>query len=222
MSPASTNQNRHQSVPHYQTPTKASRLKSSGKGQLRRNSSSSPSPIKITPKRQITQTKDLMPWASSTDCNHHTRCHEAKNTTTAVTPRYMTPTKSCPTGIISTPQPQQGPPKRLYLIRHGESMGQAARRLGMNRRTDLRLVDAALTQRGMAQAEQLLYYEEMQKQVELVVSSPLTRALHTAVLGFAEKPILIHYDLAELGCRVQALLPGAPVYAQARCRFRLR
>jgi broad specificity phosphatase PhoE len=77
----------------------------------------------------------------------------------------------------------------------------------MNRRTDLRLVDAALTQRGMAQAEQLLYNEEMQEQVELVVSSPLTRALHTAVLGFAEKPILIHYDLAELGCRVPENTP---------------
>lgn len=91
------------------------------------------------------------------------------------------------------------PNKRLYLIRHGESMGQTAKRRGMNRKTDDRLRDAALTNQGIWQAQQLIDYP-FDPPVELVVSSPLTRALHTAVLGFEEEyPILVHYGLCELG-----------------------
>ena len=43
-------------------------------------------------------------------------------------------------------------PKRVWLIRHGESMGQAARSLGLDRRKDATLIDADLTQKGVQQA----------------------------------------------------------------------
>ena len=51
-------------------------------------------------------------------------------------------------GRTSTP----ANPKRVWLIRHGESMGQAARSLGLDRRKDATLIDADLTQKGVQQA----------------------------------------------------------------------
>ncbi|KAI2497188.1 hypothetical protein MHU86_17336 [Fragilaria crotonensis] len=62
---------------------------------------------------------------------------------------------------------------------------------------------------GVRQAQQLVEYQFDQGHPELVVSSPLTRALHTAILGFPdpEQRILIHYDLAEVGSRVPENTP---------------
>lgn len=87
-------------------------------------------------------------------------------------------------------------------------MGQAAKKLGMDRRRDERLRDASLTKRGIWQATQLGEYE-FAAPIELIVSSPLTRALNTALLGFPapRSPLLIHYDLAELGSRVPENMP---------------
>jgi len=90
-------------------------------------------------------------------------------------------------------------------------MGQAANRLGMDRRRDERLRDASLTKYGIWQAEQLTEYE-FPTPIDLIVSSPLTRALHTALLGFrshrsSTPSLLIHYDLAELGSRVPENMP---------------
>jgi broad specificity phosphatase PhoE len=120
--------------------------------------------------------------------------------------RYRTPTKSTAKsrqkGI-----PPRTTPKRLYLIRHGQSMGQVARKLGMDRQRDPRLRDASLTKEGLRQAHDLIQYE-FGDEPELIVSSPLTRALHTALVGFPNhSKILIHYDLAEVGSRVPENTP---------------
>lgn len=132
----------------------------------------------------------------------------------------MTPTKSSssssPFHLAS--RDSGGRPKQIYLIRHGESMGQTARQNKMDRRKDLRLRDCGLTERGIRQATQLLGTKtsftttaatatETLSQVDLVVSSPLTRAVHTAMLGFVGRPIVIHYDLAELGSKVPENTP---------------
>ena len=100
-------------------------------------------------------------------------------------------------------------PKRLYLIRHGQSEGQVAKRMGLDRQRDKRLRDASLTREGVRQAEQLIEYHFDQGNPELIVSSPLTRAVHTALLGFPDpgQRILIHYDLAEVGSRVPENTP---------------
>ena len=100
-------------------------------------------------------------------------------------------------------------PKRLYLIRHGQSQGQVAKRLGMDRQRDQQLRDADLTNEGVLQAQQISNYNFGEGEPELVVSSPLTRALHTAILGFPNpgQRILIHYDLAEVGSRVPENTP---------------
>jgi broad specificity phosphatase PhoE/SAM-dependent methyltransferase len=104
------------------------------------------------------------------------------------------------------------PSKRIFLIRHGESMGQAAAKSnrGWDRQTDSRLIDCGLTRRGTQQAQQgirtLLSTRDL-KSIELVVSSPLTRALHTALLAFPDKNILVGYDLREIGSKVPENTP---------------
>lgn len=126
----------------------------------------------------------------------------------AAEPRYMTPTKS---SVPSAPRQRYSrEPKLVYLIRHGESLGQAAKRNGMDRHRDARLIDAGLTQAGQNQAAAIgprFLGRERFDGIELVVSSPMTRALHTALLAFSTKPVLIHYDLAEIGSRVPENTP---------------
>ncbi|KAG7362077.1 methyltransferase domain containing protein [Nitzschia inconspicua] len=102
------------------------------------------------------------------------------------------------------------PPKRIFLIRHGESMGQTAKRLGWDRKTDRRLIDCGLTSKGTSQAYSIrkLLGEKMDlESIELVVSSPLTRALHTALLAFPDKSVLVGYDLREIGSKVPENTP---------------
>ena len=98
--------------------------------------------------------------------------------------------------------------KRIMLVRHGESEGQAWRQLGMTSRKDRRLLDAKLTRKGCKQATDCgrLHWKHG-KQPELIVMSPLTRAIETACLMFPKgsafegKPgrMLIHPDTAEVG-----------------------
>jgi broad specificity phosphatase PhoE len=101
------------------------------------------------------------------------------------------------------------PIKKLLLIRHGESVGQAAKSNGWDRKNDLRLLDCALTRKGESQALGVskLFSEEDRDAIELVVSSPLQRALQTALLAFPEKNILIGYDLREVGSMVPENCP---------------
>ena len=106
--------------------------------------------------------------------------------------------------IVENSQPH----KTVYLIRHGQSQGQASRKNGI-RRDDKTLLDCNLTNRGISEAKHLpkLFTEEQLKSVELVISSPMTRALHTALLGFPSNDIIAHYDLRELGTKIPENIP---------------
>ena len=105
--------------------------------------------------------------------------------------------------------PDPRPPKKIYMIRHGQSLGQVAKQNGMDRRKDQRLTDCDLTKKGQAQAGDISthFTEDALHEIQLVISSPLTRALHTALLGFPSKDILVAYDLRELGSKVPENLP---------------
>jgi len=97
--------------------------------------------------------------------------------------------------------------KRIYLIRHGESEGQVAKQNGMDRKREPLLLDAGLTRKGIRQATEiplLLPAEIHCDGVQLVVTSPLTRAVHTALLGFGattttseDCKFIVRYDLCE-------------------------
>lgn len=89
------------------------------------------------------------------------------------------------------------PCKTVFLIRHGESRGQTANKNGLNRRTSAELIDAGLTRKGEEQARAIPKLLNV-ADVQLVVSSPLSRALHTALLAFPG-PIMVHYGIYELG-----------------------
>lgn len=103
------------------------------------------------------------------------------------------------------------PVKIIYLIRHAHSIGQAARMNGWDRNTDPRLLDCGLTNKGESQALGIpkLFSQEQYESIQLVVSSPLTRALKTALLAFPEKNIIVNYDLREIGSRVPENQPRA-------------
>jgi broad specificity phosphatase PhoE len=93
----------------------------------------------------------------------------------------------------------QEAPKTIYLIRHGESLGQKASRQARTR--DPSLKDCGLSAQGECQASVLpsLLGMERYRAIDHVVSSPLRRAVHTALLGFPSKPVFVHYDLFEMG-----------------------
>jgi broad specificity phosphatase PhoE len=63
------------------------------------------------------------------------------------------------------------------------------------------LIDCGLTPKGHEQARNIpkCLGEQAYQQIELVLSSPLTRALQTAVIAFPTKPVMVHYDLREFG-----------------------
>lgn len=97
--------------------------------------------------------------------------------------------------------------KTVILIRHGQSLGQIASTREA-RRVDKRLTDCGLTKLGIQQATSLRNDNiNNNGLIDLVVSSPLTRALQTALLGFPGKPILIAYDLREVGSMIPENIP---------------
>ena len=108
----------------------------------------------------------------------------------------MTPT-------ISPPKNNSNEPKLIYLIRHGESVGQKTpRRI---RETDKTLLDCGLSDCGIQQAVEL---GNSLSSVELVVCSPLMRALQTSLIAFGTKiPILCHYHLREIGSPIPENCP---------------
>ena len=101
------------------------------------------------------------------------------------------------------------PCKTVYLIRHGHSQGQAAAKNGLDRKTDKRLRDCNLTERGIKEALEIptLFTEDELSSIQLVYASPLTRALHTAVLGFPNKNITCHFELREIGTKAPENIP---------------
>ena len=96
------------------------------------------------------------------------------------------------------------PTKTIYLIRHGHSQGQVASSNGLDRKSSPELLDCGLTKIGESQARNLsedCFTQGELDSIELVISSPLTRALHTALVGFPRHDILVHYDLREIGSK---------------------
>jgi hypothetical protein len=123
--------------------------------------------------------------------------------------KYETPKKKRPPSASRRPSPGQSPkriePKKIYLIRHGQSLGQVADPEA--RENDPSLTDCGLTEEGKKQAENIkqLLGEEAYNEIELVLTSPLTRAVHTSLLAFPDKPIICQYDLREIGRCVRCL-----------------
>jgi broad specificity phosphatase PhoE len=113
--------------------------------------------------------------------------------------------------------------KTIYLIRHGQSQGQIAKKKGLDRKRDLSLVDCGLTSSGVQQAHDIaLLLQQMNggalPRIDLVISSPLTRALQTAILGFQDyclpsPPFLIHYGLREVGSSLPENMPRGTIDA---------
>lgn len=93
----------------------------------------------------------------------------------------------------------EDPPKKVYLIRHGESVGQT--KPPSIRTKDDSLHDCPLTQQGEHQAGVIpsVLGLDRYREIDCVFSSPLTRALQTSVLGFPSKSIYIVYDIMEIG-----------------------
>ena len=93
----------------------------------------------------------------------------------------------------------------VHLIRHGESWGQLCP--PEQRRTDPGLRDCGLTPVGRQQAlrlRQQYHQQQHNDEFDMILSSPLTRALETALLVFGDRrrhntKIVAHYDLREIG-----------------------
>eukprot|EP00980_Cylindrotheca_fusiformis_P002625 scaffold618_cov130-Cylindrotheca_fusiformis.AAC.29 len=96
--------------------------------------------------------------------------------------------------------------KTVYLIRHGQSQGQVAKKQNRDRKKDPKLLDCGLTSLGRQQAKDISKLMQGVP-IDLVVSSPLTRALNTAILGFPNRDILVHYELREVGSRIPENTP---------------
>lgn len=101
------------------------------------------------------------------------------------------------------------PQKTVYLLRHGFSLGQAAQKNGLDRKTAKSLRDCGLTQQGIEEARAIPHQlsEEEIARIQIVFSSPFTRALHTAALGFPSKNIICHFDLGEIGSKAPENTP---------------
>ena len=94
----------------------------------------------------------------------------------------------------------QSSPKTIVLLRHGESLGQTAKRRGVSRK-DKSLLDCNLTTKGIQQAKEVTKYPSL-TDIDLVVTSPLTRALCTAFYGFQHLstiPFICYPGLKEEG-----------------------
>ena len=98
------------------------------------------------------------------------------------------------------PQPDPvSPYKMIYLIRHGQAEADLVH--GKDRSSNADLKDCGLTEQGIQESKGLLKLlaGAHLENIELVVTSPLKRALQTSLLAFPERKIVVNYDLAEIG-----------------------
>jgi ribA/ribD-fused uncharacterized protein len=103
--------------------------------------------------------------------------------------------------------PLGGGAKIVYMIRHGQSEGQATKTRKERRHSSMR--DCDLTRKGRKEAKgvsRIMTREDFDS-IELVVSSPLTRAMHTSLLAFPTKNIMVSYELGELGGGIPENVP---------------
>ena len=90
---------------------------------------------------------------------------------------------------------------KVILIRHGESEAQTARLSGMSRSNPL-LRDCGITSKGRSQANKLRE-SWIGPQPDLIVVSPLKRALETAYICFPPDSLfIINPSIAEVGSKV--------------------
>ena len=94
--------------------------------------------------------------------------------------------------------------KRIFLIRHGYSLhNQLYPKMGMSAFYDNEVIDSPLLNKGRDEAQELRnkesIYQYMTSKVELVLVSPLVRALETASIIFKDSniPIVCHEFLRE-------------------------
>ena len=92
--------------------------------------------------------------------------------------------------------------KTVYLVRHGESLAQTAKRRGFDRK-DWVFRDCDLSEDGERQAREL----KLDVEGAIVVASPLRRAVRTALLAFEEFPIIVHPAVVERGSGVPENMP---------------
>lgn len=77
--------------------------------------------------------------------------------------------------------------RTIILVRHGESIGNACKNYGLTRK-DPKLLDCGLTPKGESQADNIRYYlskQGLDQNIDLICTSPLTRAIETAARGFS-------------------------------------
>jgi len=88
--------------------------------------------------------------------------------------------------------------KKIYLMRHAHSEAQDCKKMGISR-TDNALLDCHITKFGEFQAKTAWNGED--ELPELIVVSPLTRSIQTALLAFEgfDIPVICHPGLREMG-----------------------
>lgn len=102
-------------------------------------------------------------------------------------------------------------PQLICFIRHGRSLAQGT---GKHERKSKRFLDCACSPTGVSQAygiPNILTSHGGVAGVELIVVSPLTRALTTALLAFRhrmpEVPIVVHPECRERGSAIPENIP---------------
>jgi len=103
---------------------------------------------------------------------------------------------------VKSPFAKRHPTKQLFLIRHAKSQAQAASK--RERRTSTMLVDAKLASSSVDEMKELgrnLLQIPLMDKVEIVLCSPMSRAIQTACLIFqhTNTKILLVPDLSEFG-----------------------
>ena len=88
--------------------------------------------------------------------------------------------------------------KTIYLMRHAQSDAQVCKNKGDNRNDSI-LLDCNLTKLGEIQAKSA--WPDKNNLPELIVVSPLTRAIQTAIIAFnnIDIPIICNPNLKEIG-----------------------
>ena len=89
-------------------------------------------------------------------------------------------------------------PKKIFLMRHAHSEAQDCKKMGLSR-TDSALLDCHITKIGEFQAKTA--WKEEYNLPELIVVSPLTRAIETVLIAFEGFgiPVICHPELREMG-----------------------
>ena len=81
--------------------------------------------------------------------------------------------------------------------------------MGKDRKRDMSLVDCPLTRKGIKQAREVISTlgPQAASSIELVITSPLRRALETSLYAFATHAIIVHYAICEIGSDAERGIP---------------